>query len=151
LVQFVSVEGFVTAIVDMHPKVLRVGRRREYFIAAVCFVSFLLGLSMVSRSGMYIFQLFDFYGASGMCLLWMSFFESVTLAWIYGGDKFMRNIKEMIGINIPVWFLWCWKYLTPFLTGAIFLVCLFQLEPVKLVATIKSACSLFTKLTNYNF
>ena len=129
--QFVSVEGFVTAIVDMHPKFLRVGRRREYFIAIVCFVSFLCGLSMVTRGGMYIFQLFDFYGASGMCLLWMSFFESITLGWMYGGDKFMENIKEMINTNIPIWFLWCWKYLTPLLTGIIFLVCLFQLEPIR--------------------
>ncbi|KFM73192.1 RNA-directed DNA polymerase from mobile element jockey, partial [Stegodyphus mimosarum] len=47
---FVAIEGFVTAIVDMFPKYLRVGYRREYFIAATCFVSFLIGLSMVTNN-----------------------------------------------------------------------------------------------------
>ncbi|PRD31554.1 UNVERIFIED_CONTAM: Sodium- and chloride-dependent GABA transporter 2 [Trichonephila clavipes] len=53
--QFVAIEGFVTAIVDMFPKYLRVGYRREYFIAATCFVSFLIGLSMVTNVSSLLF------------------------------------------------------------------------------------------------
>lgn len=47
--QFVAVEGFITAVVDMFPRYLRKGRRREYFIFFTCLVSFLIGLSMVTR------------------------------------------------------------------------------------------------------
>ena len=47
--QFVAVKGFVTAVVDMFPRFLRKGNRREYFIFSTCLVSFLIGLSMVSR------------------------------------------------------------------------------------------------------
>lgn len=47
--QFVAVEGFVTAVVDMFPKTLRKGNRRVYFVATTCIVSFFLGLSMVTR------------------------------------------------------------------------------------------------------
>ncbi len=47
--QFVGVEGFVTAIVDVFPHYLRRGYRKEIFIGCVCLVSFFIGLSMVTN------------------------------------------------------------------------------------------------------
>lgn len=82
--QFVGVEGFVTAMVDLFPGYLRVGKRREWFILWTCVVSFCVGLTMVTRGGMYIFQLFDFYGSSGMVLLFYCFFEALIIGWVYG-------------------------------------------------------------------
>ena len=47
--QFVEVEGQITSLVDLYPSVLRIGYRREIFIAVMCCISYLLGLTMVTK------------------------------------------------------------------------------------------------------
>lgn len=49
--QFVEVEGQITSLVDLYPSFLRKGFRREIFIALICSISYLLGLTMVTEVG----------------------------------------------------------------------------------------------------
>ena len=79
---------------------------------------------------MYVFQLFDYYGASGMCLLWMCFFEATVVAWIYGADRFDLNIREMLRKPIVPYFRMAWKYLTPFVTMGILISTLVTHKPI---------------------
>ncbi|XP_072537528.1 solute carrier family 6 member 6a [Salminus brasiliensis] len=128
--QFVEVEGQITSLVDLYPSLLRKGYRREIFIAVICVISYLVGLTMVTKGGMYVFQLFDYYAASGVCLLWVAFFECVAVAWVYGADNFYDAIEDMIGYRPNGWMKWSWSLITPVLCVGCFVFSLVKYKPL---------------------
>uniref|UniRef100_A0A3Q2XLT3 Transporter n=1 Tax=Hippocampus comes TaxID=109280 RepID=A0A3Q2XLT3_HIPCM len=82
--QFVGVEGLITGVMDMlPPKSALASLRREVVAAICCVICFFIDMSMVTEGGMYVFQLFDYYSASGITLLWQAFWECVVIAWVY--------------------------------------------------------------------
>ncbi|XP_027761714.1 sodium- and chloride-dependent GABA transporter 3 [Empidonax traillii] len=129
--QFVCVESIVTAVVDMYPKVFRRGYRRELLILGLSIVSYFLGLIMLTEGGMYVFQLFDSYAASGMCLLFVAIFECVCIGWVYGSNRFYENIEDMIGYKPLSLIKWCWMVITPGICAGIFIFFLVKYKPLK--------------------
>lgn len=115
---FCLVESFITGLLDNWSTLLR--PHRQTFTACVCLIMFLLGIPMVTHGGMYIFQLMDYYSASGMSLLWVCFFQTVAISWTFGVDKLCDCVEQMMGIR-PNWF-WriCWKYCAPIVIAVIF-------------------------------
>ena len=107
-------------IVDLNPHYWQKTKmRRPLLVAGACFFCFLAALPMVTKGGMYVFQvdksqtkperyhnyqfqLADTFGASGLCLLWVAFFECAIVAWVYGREKFYNDLYYMFGHKMDV-------------------------------------------------
>ncbi|XP_017778990.1 PREDICTED: sodium- and chloride-dependent GABA transporter 1-like [Nicrophorus vespilloides] len=126
--EFCLVESFITGVVDNWSETLRPHRNK--FTVVICVVMFLLGVPMVTHGGMYIFQLMDYYSASGMSLLWVCFFQTVAISWIFGVDKLSECIEQMIGEKPNKFWTICWKYCAPFVMIAIFIFQCVQFQPL---------------------
>ncbi|KAG8513827.1 Sodium- and chloride-dependent creatine transporter 1, partial [Galemys pyrenaicus] len=115
------VEGFITGLLDLLPASYYFRFQREISVALCCALCFVIDLSMVTDGGMYVFQLFDYYSASGTTLLWQAFWECVVVAWVYGADRFMDDVACMIGYRPCPWMKWCWSFFTPLVCMGIFI------------------------------
>uniref|UniRef100_A0A2K6NCN0 Transporter n=1 Tax=Rhinopithecus roxellana TaxID=61622 RepID=A0A2K6NCN0_RHIRO len=98
---------------------------------ACCFFFMVVLLGLDSQGGMYVFQLFDYYAASGMCLLFVAIFESLCVAWVYGARRFYDNIEDMIGYRPWPLIKYCWLFLTPAVCTATFLFSLSKYTPLR--------------------
>ncbi|XP_033754702.1 sodium- and chloride-dependent glycine transporter 2-like [Pecten maximus] len=95
--QFSHMETIVTALLDQFPTLRR---KRTIVHALVCAIWFLLGLVLCSQGGMYVFQLMDWY--IGLSIPVFGFIELLIIGWIYGTERFSRDVTMMIGYGIPV-------------------------------------------------
>ncbi|CAH1405301.1 unnamed protein product [Nezara viridula] len=127
--EFCLVESFVTGMVDSWPKQLRPRRRKFTFL--VCLSLCILGIPMVTQGGIFIFQLMDYYSASGMCLLWVCFFQTVAISWVFGGEKVSDCIEKMTGVRPSKFWYFCWVYLSPAVILGIFIFYIFEYVPAK--------------------
>ncbi|XP_041083114.1 sodium- and chloride-dependent GABA transporter 2-like isoform X1 [Polyodon spathula] len=129
--QFVGLESLTTAISDMRPAFFQRGSRRELLLLFICVSCFFVGLLMVTEGGLYLFQLFDYYACSGICLLFLSIVQCVCVAWVYGADRFYDCIEDMIGYRPWPLIKYCWLFFTPAICTGTFIFSLVKYTLLK--------------------
>uniref|UniRef100_H3CH97 Transporter n=1 Tax=Tetraodon nigroviridis TaxID=99883 RepID=H3CH97_TETNG len=128
--QFVGLECLMTSLVDLFPN-FRQGCRRELLLLAICSICCLLGLSLVTEGGVYLLQLLDHHVCSGTTLLLLSLCQSVSIGWVYGSERFYKNITDMIGYRPNPFMKYCWTYITPFICLATFIFSIVKYTPLR--------------------
>ncbi|KAJ6219646.1 hypothetical protein RDWZM_005458 [Blomia tropicalis] len=110
--QMTLVETMIANLIDFWPEKLQ--RRKPFVLALVCVIMFLGGLPMCTQAGVYILQLMDTYSVPYSAFI-ISFFEVIAIAWVYGIDKHLDNMRTMMGFNIWPRLYWklAFKYFAP--------------------------------------
>ncbi|KAF8562150.1 hypothetical protein P879_05048, partial [Paragonimus westermani] len=119
--QFAGVEGLVTALIDLRPRLFFGARRRTAFVALVCLICYAVGLSMVTEGGMYLFQLFNHYAGSLIILL-TAFFECIVVGYFYGAKRITRNMRLMYGMDFGFFPTLFWCVISPVYTLSLFIL-----------------------------
>ncbi|XP_052452592.1 solute carrier family 6 member 16b [Carassius gibelio] len=106
---FGTMAGILTPLTDTF-KTLR--NHKFLFTACSCVLGFLIGLMFTQRCGNYFVTMFDDYSAT-LPLIMVVIFQTISLAWVYGADRFLEDLKRMLGRPVPVVYKYLWKYVCP--------------------------------------
>ncbi|XP_069114113.1 sodium- and chloride-dependent betaine transporter-like isoform X2 [Argopecten irradians] len=124
--QFGVLEATISGFADLYPRAL--GRKKTY-IMAVFYVLFLVtGLIFATQGGVYLFQFIDWY-LSAFCIFFLSFLECLVAGWLYGAERFSRDIELMTGRSVPALTRISWCILTPAVMLMAFVVVAVKFEP----------------------
>ncbi|XP_067663049.1 sodium-dependent proline transporter-like [Haliotis asinina] len=138
--QFAMMETLISGISDVFPRVLR--KHKTPFTAFCCFIGFLLGLPQVTKGGIYMLTLMDWYCGSYNLML-VALAEIICLMYIYPlagwiwpqsqGKRtivpFLEDIKMMIGHKPNPYWVINWVFLTPVVILFIVIVSATQYSP----------------------
>ncbi|XP_078268182.1 sodium- and chloride-dependent neutral and basic amino acid transporter B(0+)-like [Rhinoraja longicauda] len=116
---FAAVEKVITTLQDQFPLFLISKRLR--LTTAICLLFYFLGLVCVTQAGIYWINLIDHFG-TGWGLIILALLELIGLSWIYGINRFIKDIEMMIGEKNWLFWLWwrvCWLFISPCLLLAI--------------------------------
>jgi len=106
-------EPTVAGFLDEFPS-LRSGWKRSLIYIGSCFIAFLGGISMCFPSGIFMFNIINDHTAS--TILYVNLLEILLVVFIYGINKFVKNIHEMqIWMPKILEYFWmlCWVLITP--------------------------------------
>jgi len=126
--QFTMTETVTTAIMDQYPN-LRAHKGKVVIVASV--VGFILGLTMCTRGGLFMFELINWYSASWGLLI-CAITEILIIMYAYGYKNFLENMEEM-GLKLPAfmkyYWLSMWMVITPLVLLFVLIMNFVQFTP----------------------
>ncbi|XP_073534508.1 sodium-dependent neutral amino acid transporter B(0)AT1 isoform X1 [Phyllobates terribilis] len=114
---FGNMEGVLVPLMDL--KIIPKSWPKEAVTGTICAVSFLIALIFVLQSGNYWLALFDGFAGS-IPLLIIAFCEMFSVVYIYGVDRFNRDIEFMIGHKPNFFWQATWRVISPLIMLVIF-------------------------------
>ncbi|XP_060076986.1 sodium- and chloride-dependent glycine transporter 1-like [Ylistrum balloti] len=110
--QIATVTTVHTTLLDQFPEMFRRGHRKLLLLIGISVGCFLVGLPFCTQGGMYVLQLFDNYAAT-YSLLIVGLTECFAISWVYGADRFLSDIQQMIGKRPHNIWKYSWSYIAP--------------------------------------
>ncbi|KAM9774291.1 sodium-dependent neutral amino acid transporter B(0)AT2-like [Syngnathus typhle] len=104
---FGTMEGILAPLTD---RFKTLANNKTKLTVLSCLVGFLIGLLFTQRCGNYFVMMFDDYSAT-LPLIIVVVFENFSVSWLYGADRFLDDIEEMLGWRPSVVYKYLWKYI----------------------------------------
>ncbi|RUS85457.1 hypothetical protein EGW08_006790, partial [Elysia chlorotica] len=111
--EFGLMETILTCLQDEFPKTRKY---KSYICVGLGMGCFLLALPCVCPGGDYVVTMMDHYGADFSVLI-LSCLEVISVMWVYGVMRFVKDIEYMLGGKPHFWPYWvfCWAVASPIL------------------------------------
>ncbi|KAF7653759.1 hypothetical protein LDENG_00078770 [Lucifuga dentata] len=104
---FGTMEGILAPLADNFKSI---ANNKTKFTVLSCIIGFLIGLLFTQRCGNYFVMMFDDYSAT-LPLIIVVVFETFSVSWLYGADRFLNDIEAMLGWRPSVVYKYLWKYI----------------------------------------
>ncbi|XP_077605565.1 sodium-dependent neutral amino acid transporter B(0)AT1 [Crocuta crocuta] len=115
---FGNMEGVVVPLQDL--KIIPEKWPKELLTGLICLGTYLIAFIFTLKSGQYWLSLLDSYAGS-IPLLIIAFCEMFAVVYVYGVDRFNRDIEFMIGHKPNIFWQVTWRVVSPLLMLVIFL------------------------------
>ncbi|XP_071864975.1 sodium- and chloride-dependent transporter XTRP3 isoform X1 [Bombus fervidus] len=94
--------------------------KKQYITGVVCTICFFVGLIFCTGAGEYWLKMFDsFAGTIGLVMV--ALMEMISVIFVYGHEKFTKDIEEMTGYRPGIYWQFTWRFLAPIIMVCILL------------------------------
>ncbi|XP_068893978.1 sodium- and chloride-dependent transporter XTRP3 isoform X1 [Tenebrio molitor] len=86
--------------------------RKQYVTAIVCIICFSIGMIFTTGAGEYWLKMFDSFAAT-IGLVVVALMEMISVIYVYGHERFTKDIQDMTGIKPGIYWQVTWRFLAP--------------------------------------